>query len=123
MRALDHDFTVLTMFNEAGASRPIPPSRAIARAIANCKAYPERNSVAVPISPASGLAGAWEIRCGRENIIVADEDLVEAERRRRGANGRLRYASAGDAGVRSRGDDRSERWFVTPELASVAGKR
>ncbi len=118
-----HDFTVLTMYGDAWGSATEPEiGRAIARAIANCKAMsgPELGCGASFTSIRAG----WSlgIRCGRENIIVADKDLAEAERRalRREAELRTHY-SAGDASVRSRGHDRSRRQVRHTRTGEASG--
>jgi len=77
-----HDFTVLTMFGDAWGSATGPHlNQAIAHAIANCRAM-SRGTLGCGAYLTSIRAG-WSlgIRCGRENIIVADRDLAEAERR------------------------------------------
>ena len=89
-----HNFTVLTMFGEAWGSATAPHlNGAIADAIAGCKTM-SRKELGCGAHLTSVRAG-WSlgIRCGRENIIVADRDLVEAERRaqRREFELRTRY--------------------------------
>ena len=114
-----HDFTVLTMFDEAwGAATDPEINRAIARAIANCKAMsgPELGCGAYLTSIRAG----WSlgIRCGRENIIVAEKDLAEAERRalRREVELRTHYVPDMPACFRVVTLDPSGR-SVAPELA------
>jgi hypothetical protein len=121
-----HDFTVLTMFNEAwGVATDPDINRAIARAIANCKAAsgPELGCGAYFTSIRAG----WSlgIRCGRETIVVADKDLAEAERRasRRELDLRTHYHPEMPACVRVATIDPAGR-LVTPELARrLAGAR
>jgi hypothetical protein len=77
-----HDFTVLTVYRDAwGAATDAAINRAIARAIANCKAM---SGVELGCGAYfTTIRAGWSlgIRCGRDNIIVADRDLAEAERR------------------------------------------
>src|SRR6201999_3034282 len=91
-------------------------SRAIARAIANCKAM-SGAELGCGASFTSIRAG-WSlgIRCGRENIIVADKDLAEAERRalRREAELRTHYVPQMPACIRVVTIDPNGR-SVTPE--------
>jgi len=77
-----HDFTVLTMYGDAwGTATDAEMGQAIARAIAKCKSLsgPELGCGA----SFTVIRAGWSlgIRCGRENIIVADKDFAEAERR------------------------------------------
>jgi hypothetical protein len=78
-----HDFTVLTMAPDGswGTATDSRINRAIALAISNCKAMSglELGCGAYITT----VRGGWSlgIRCGRENIIVADRDLAEAGRR------------------------------------------
>jgi hypothetical protein len=78
-----HDFTVLTMAPNGvwGTATEARINRAIYLAITNCKAMSERELGCG--SYMTTVRGGWSlgIRCGRENIIVADRDLAEAERR------------------------------------------
>jgi hypothetical protein len=76
-----HYFTVLTMHGEAwGAATEPTLNEAIGRAMASCKA------MSGPMlgcgAHSTTIRAGWSlgIRCGHENIIVADRDLVEAER-------------------------------------------
>jgi hypothetical protein len=78
-----HDFTVLTMVPDGSWGTATDPrvNRAIYLAIERCKAMS-----AAKIGCGAYLTtvrGGWSvgIRCGRHNIIVADRDLAEAERR------------------------------------------
>jgi hypothetical protein len=77
------DFTVLTMAPDGSWGVATEPyiNRAIAAAIANCKVM-SGTELGCGAYLASVRAG-WSlgIRCGRENILVADKDLAEAERR------------------------------------------
>jgi hypothetical protein len=78
-----HDFTVLTMAPDGAWGTATDPriNRAIRFAIKNCRAMSgmELGCGAYLTT----IRGGWSlgIRCGRENIIVADRDLAEAERR------------------------------------------
>ena len=90
-----HDFTVLTMAPDGawGTATDSRINRAIHLAITNCKAMSEM--VLGCGSYMTTVRGGWSlgIRCGRENIIVADRNLAEAERRalRRETELRERY--------------------------------
>ena len=89
-----HDFTVLTMFDDAwGAATDPAINRAIARAIANCKAMSGAELGCGGYFTSIRAGWSLGIRCGREIIIVADKDLAEAERRasRREAELRTHY--------------------------------
>lgn len=121
-----HEFTVLTMFNEAwGVATDPAINRAIARAIANCKAM--SGEVLGCGAYFTSIRAGWSlgIRCGRETIIVADKDLTEAERRasRREVELRTHYAPGMPACVRVVTIDPTGR-LVTPDLARrLAGTR
>jgi hypothetical protein len=77
------DFTVLTMAPDGAFGTATDPNinRAIYQAIKKCKA------MSIAELGCGGyqttVRGGWSlgIRCGRDNIIVADRDLAEAERR------------------------------------------
>ena len=78
-----HDFTVLTMAPDGawGTATDSRINRAIFLAISNCKAMSH-----AALGCGAYLAtvrGGWSlgIRCGGENIIVADRNLAEAEQR------------------------------------------
>jgi hypothetical protein len=78
-----HDFTVLTMAPDGawGAATDPRVNRAIFLAISNCKAM---SGMEVGCGAyQTTVRGGWSIaiRCGRENIIMADRILAEAERR------------------------------------------
>ena len=78
-----HDFTVLTMAPDGawGTATDARINRAIFLAISNCKAM---SGAALGCGAYStSVRGGWSlgIRCGRENIIVADRNLAAAERR------------------------------------------
>jgi hypothetical protein len=78
-----HDFTVLTMAPDGswGTATDSRVNRAIFLAIENCKAM---SGAALGCGAyITTVRGGWSlgIRCGRENIIVADRYLVEAEER------------------------------------------
>ena len=121
-----HDFTVLTMFGDAwGAATESTLNEAIGRAMANCKAM--SGPVLGCGAYSTTIRAGWSlgIRCGRENIIVADKDLAEAERRasRREVELRTHFQPEMPACVRVVTIDPSGR-FVTPELARrLAGTR
>ena len=78
-----HDFTVLTMAPDGAWGTATDPqvNRAIAGAIKNCKAMSE--TVLGCGAYLTTVRGGWSlgIRCGNENIIVADRQLSEAEQR------------------------------------------
>jgi len=78
-----HDFTVLTMAPDGAWGTATDPqvNRAIAGAIRNCKAMSEMTLGCGAYL--TTVRGGWSlgIRCGNENIIVADRDLAEAEQR------------------------------------------
>ena len=77
------DFTVLTMAPDGAwgvATEPLI-NRAIAVAIANCKAMSGMELGCGAYSTSIRAGWSLGIRCGRENILVADKDLAEAERR------------------------------------------
>lgn len=90
-----HDFTVLTMAPDGAWGTATDPriNRAIFLAIENCKAMSGAKIGCGAYM--TTVRGGWSvgIRCGRENIIVADRDLAEAEERarRREADLRERY--------------------------------
>jgi len=77
------DFTVLTMAPDGAWGTATDPriNRAIFLAISNCKAMSEMQLGCGAYS--KSVRGGWllGIRCGNENIIVADRNLAEAERR------------------------------------------
>ena len=91
-----HDFTVLTMAPDGAWGTATDPriNRAIFLAIGNCKAM--SGMVLGCGAYLTTVRGGWSlgIRCGRENIIVADRNLAEAElrARRREADLREHYA-------------------------------
>lgn len=76
------DFTVLTMTGGAWGTATDPRvNRAIHLAIERCKAM---SGAKIGCGAyLTTVRGGWSlgIQCGRENIIVADRDLAEAERR------------------------------------------
>lgn len=90
-----HDFTALTMAPDGAWGTATDPrvNRAIHLAIVNCKIMSgaELGCGAYLTT----VRGGWSlgIRCGRENIIVADRNLIDAERRahRRESELRERY--------------------------------
>lgn len=87
-----HDFTVLTMAPDGAWGTATDPriNRAIFLAIGNCKAMSEM--VLGCGAYMTTVRGGWSlgIRCGRENIIVADRNLAEAEQRARRREAELR---------------------------------
>jgi hypothetical protein len=114
-----HDFTVLTMFDEAwGAATDPAINRAIARAIATCKAMSGAELGCGAYFTSIRAGWSLGIRCGRETIIVADQDLAEAEGRvsQREAELRTHYRPEMPACVRVVTIDPTGR-SVTPELA------
>jgi hypothetical protein len=81
--AQSHDFTVLTMAPDGrwGAATHPEINRAVATAIAKCQAMP-----GPPIgcgAQLSSIRAGWTLgfRCGSHNILVAERDLADAERR------------------------------------------
>jgi hypothetical protein len=121
-----HDFTVLTMYGPAwGAGTDSRINRAIARAITNCK---KMSGAALGCGASfTSIRAGWSlgIRCGHENIIVADKNLAEAERKALRREGELRtqYVPEMPACVRVVTIDPSG-WSVTPEMARhLAGTR
>ena len=77
------DFTVLTMAPDGAwgvATEPLI-NRAIAGAIASCKAMSAMELGCGAYLTSIRAGWSLGIRCGRETIIVADKDLTEAERR------------------------------------------
>jgi hypothetical protein len=74
-------FTVLTMAPHGawGAATDLSINAAIARAIANCKLMSAENMGCGAYY--TTIRAGWSLgnRCGRENIVVAATDLVEAE--------------------------------------------
>lgn len=121
-----HDFTVLTMYGDAWGSATKPAiNRAIARAIANCKVM-SGTELGCGASFTT-IRGGWSlgIRCGRENIIVADKNFAEAERIAswREAELRTHYVPDLPACVRVVTIDPTGR-SIAPELAKqLAGTR
>ena len=121
-----HDYTVLTMYGDAwGAATEPTLNEAIGRAIANCKAM--SGPVLGCGAHSTTIRAGWSLgfRCGRENIIVADKDLAEAERGalQREVELRTHYVPEMPPCVRVVTIDPSGR-SVTPELARLlAGTR
>jgi hypothetical protein len=78
-----HDFTVLTMAPDGAWGVATEPfvNRAIANAIARCKAMSGKDLGCGAYMTSIRAGWVLGIRCGRQNIIVADRDLAEAERR------------------------------------------
>ncbi len=78
-----HDFTVLTLAPDGawGTATDSRINRAIHLAIGNCKIM--SGAVLGCGAYLTTVRGGWSlgIRCGAENIIAADRNLVEAERR------------------------------------------
>jgi hypothetical protein len=87
-----HDFTVLTMAPDGAWGTATDPriNRAIFLAIENCKAMSGAKIGCGAYM--TTVRGGWSlgIRCGRENIIVADRHLAEAEERARRREADLR---------------------------------
>jgi hypothetical protein len=90
-----HDFTVLTMAPDGAWGTATDPriNRAVFLAIENCKAMSGAKIGCGAYM--TTVRGGWSlgIRCGRENVVVADRDLAQAEERarRREADLRERY--------------------------------
>ena len=78
-----HDFTVLTMAPDGAWGTATDPqvNRAIFLAINNCKAMSGMELGCGAYSTSIRAGWSLGIRCGHENILVADKDLAEAERR------------------------------------------
>jgi hypothetical protein len=87
-----HDFTVLTMAPDGAWGTATDPriNRAIFLAIQNCKAMSGAKIGCGAYM--TTVRGGWSlgIRCGGENIIVADRNLAEAEERARKREAELR---------------------------------
>jgi len=83
--AMENSWTVVTMASDGswGVATDISVNRAIARAIADCRMMSQVELGCGAYS--TTVRGGWSlgIRCGRENIIVADRNLAEAEHRAR----------------------------------------
>jgi hypothetical protein len=86
------DFTVLTMAPDGAWGTATHPqiNRAIYQAIKNCRAMSTAELGCG--AHQTTVRGGWSlgIRCGRDNIIVADRNLAEAERRARQREADLR---------------------------------
>src|SRR5262245_29680573 len=87
-----HDFTVLTLAPDGawGTATDSRINRAIYQAIRNCRAMSE--TVLGCGAYMTTVRGGWSVgvRCGNENIIVADRNLAEAEQRARRREAELR---------------------------------
>jgi hypothetical protein len=87
-----HDFTVLTMAPDGawGTATDSRINRAIFLAISECKAMSKMELGCGAYL--TTVRGGWSlgIRCGNENIIVADRHLAEAEQRARRREAELR---------------------------------
>jgi hypothetical protein len=83
IEAWAHDFTVLTMAPDGawGAATDSHIHVAIHQALSNCTAMSGKELGCG--ADLTTVRGGWSlgIRCGDENIIVADRQLAEAERR------------------------------------------
>jgi hypothetical protein len=77
----DDDWTVLTMAPDGswGAATSFSINRAIAFAIANCKIAYQREIGCGAIFTSIQAGWSLGIRCGRENIVVAEKTLAGAE--------------------------------------------
>jgi len=80
--ASELDWTVLTMAPDGswGAATEPESGRAIARAIANCKKMYQKEIGCGASSTLVKAGWSLAVRCGGENIIVAEKTLAEAER-------------------------------------------
>ena len=91
-----HDFTVLTMAPDGswGVATETFINRAIARAIDNCKAMSGTELGCGAYFTSIRAGWSLGICCGRENIVVGEKFLADAERRalRREAELRAHYA-------------------------------
>jgi hypothetical protein len=94
----DDDWTVLTMAPDGswGAATSFSINRAIAFAIANCKIAYQREIGCGAIFTSIQAGWSLGIRCGHENIVVAEKTLAGAEQAatRRGAAAALRARHA-----------------------------
>jgi hypothetical protein len=81
VNALEESVTALTMAPDGswGTATDISTNRVIARAIANCKAMSQESLGCGAYYTTIRAGWSLGIRCGRENIVVAANDLVEAE--------------------------------------------
>ena len=77
----DDDWTVLTMAPDGswGAATSFSINRAIAFAIANCKIAYQREIGCGAIFTSIQAGWSLGIRCGHENIVVAEKTLAGAE--------------------------------------------
>lgn len=87
-----HDFTVLTMAPDGawGTATDARINRAILLAIESCKAM---SGASIGCGAyMTTVRGGWSlgIRCGRENIVIADRDLAQADDRARAREADLR---------------------------------
>src|SRR5262245_8753205 len=87
-----HDFTVLTMAPDGAWGTATDPriSRAIFLAISNCKTISQMELGCGAYATTVRAGWSLGIRCGRENIIVADRNLAAAEHRARQREAELR---------------------------------
>ena len=79
--AANDDWTVLTMAPDGswGTATSYPINRAIAFAIANCKIEHQREIGCGALFTSIQAGWSLGIRCGRENIVVAEKTLAGAE--------------------------------------------
>src|SRR5262245_66397593 len=87
-----HDFTVRTMAPDGAWGTATDPriNRAIFLAISNCKAISQMELGCGAYATTVRAGWSLGIRCGRENIIVADRNLAAAEHRARQREAELR---------------------------------
>jgi hypothetical protein len=88
----DDDWTVLTMAPDGAWGTATDPriNRAILLAISNCKAISQMELGCGAYATTVRAGWSLGIRCGRENIIVADRNLAAAEHRARQREAELR---------------------------------
>ncbi len=88
----DDDWTVLMMAPDGswGAATNFSVNRAIATAITNCKAAYQREIGCGAIITTIRAGWSLGIRCGRENILVAQKTLADAEQAARNREVELR---------------------------------
>ena len=94
------EWTVLTMAPDGswGAATDFFISRAIADAIAMCRRTSGQQLGCGAAFRSIRAGWSLGIRCGQENILVADHDLEDAERTARERELKLRYVYAAELG-------------------------
>lgn len=94
------EWTVLTMAPDGswGAATDFFISRAIADAIAMCRRTSGQQLGCGAAFRSIRAGWSLGVRCGQENILVADHDLEDAERTARARELELRYVYAAELG-------------------------